>query len=72
VRGDSDVVSGLATAPQRTVERHDPEWREMGFTKALPILTDLLGQEGFIKEIKRVSRCLICDTTRTLVRLPNL
>lgn len=34
--------------------RGEKEWDEMGYTKALPILSELLEDEGFKKELKRV------------------
>jgi len=51
--------SGQIDGPGVGNKRTDAEWREMGFAKALPILTGLLGEEGFMRELKRV-----CHTFR--------
>jgi hypothetical protein len=32
----------------------DPEYAEMGFKEALPILTELLGDEDFLRELRKV------------------
>jgi len=42
--------SGAAHASRRG----EKEWDEMGYTRALPIISELLEDEGFTKELKRV------------------
>ena len=58
-RGSEQALPRSEEGVQRRLGRDDPGWREMGFAKALPILTGLLGDEGFMKEIKRVSGTII-------------
>jgi hypothetical protein len=42
--------SGAAHASRRG----EKEWDEMGYTRALPIISELLEDEGFTKELKSV------------------
>jgi len=37
--------------------RGEKDWDEMGYTKALPVISGLLEDEGVKKELKKVCRC---------------
>lgn len=59
--GDHAESSWASAGPARkgkegTDRRGQKEWDEMGYTMALPVLSGLLQDEGFRKELKRVSR----------------